>query len=154
MTGHGDQREYAVRRRVAAVRFIAVFNDRERPGEPPRHVFHEARLAGARGPLEQNRNALPVGRFENFNFVGDGNVKRLVLDDVLFYSILAVFVVIRHRNLHSKHSKHWRKPYPMAATLSNQYLRFGAPFIEPLTLICCNALRTKKENRNRKNTRL
>src|SRR3990170_3509034 len=94
MTGHGDQRECAVRRRVAAACWVAVFNDRQRPAELPCHVLNKARFAGARGPLEQNRNALPVGRFENFNFVGYDEVKRLVLDDGLFDSILGGVVGI------------------------------------------------------------
>ena len=66
--------------------------------QPPGHVLDEARLAGAGWALEQDGHPLGVGRLEDGYFIGDSEVERLFLDEVLLDVVLLVelFGLVRH----------------------------------------------------------
>ena len=56
----------------------------QRPLQPPRHVFDESRLAGARRAFQHDRQSACIGRLEQRDLGSDRQVIRLGLDTIGF----------------------------------------------------------------------
>ena len=67
-----------------------VADDGHRPAQAVGHVFHEAGLAAAGGPLQQHRYLLLVGGREQLHLVRHREVEGLLLQHVFLDGILAV----------------------------------------------------------------
>jgi hypothetical protein len=88
---------------------VMAGNGDQRTLEPPRHVFHKARLAAAGRPLEQHRQLIRIGRIENLNLVAGRFVIRFLLDEVFGavqqFSLHGLSVWLRRIKIATKSTK-------------------------------------------------
>ena len=87
MAGNGDQREADI---SVVLRFGAPLHYSQGPPQLPGHVLDEAGLAAARGPLEEDRQLLAVGRLEKLGLVAHRLVVRLLSEHIFLYKVLLI----------------------------------------------------------------